>query len=131
MQLNFVDKLMKIKLAPDKKAREDFSNDQVYTVVEKQPSFPGGVSVLMKYIANNIQYPKEAQEKGLQGRVITAFIIRKDGSIDDIKVMRGIDPLLDKEALRVVQSMPKWEPGEQRGEAVSVRYILPIQFKLQ
>lgn len=122
---------MKIKLAPDKKVREDFSNDQVYTVVEKQPSFPGGVSVLMKYIANNIQYPKEAQEKGLQGRVITAFIVRKDGSIDDIKVMRGIDPLLDKEALRVVQSMPKWEPGEQRGEAVSVRYILPIQFKLQ
>lgn len=122
---------MKIKLSPSKEAREDLSDDQVYTVVENQPSFPGGINALMKYIADNIQYPVEAQEKGIQGRVVTAFIVRRDGSIEDAKVMRGVDPLLDKEALRIVQSMPKWNPGKQQGKAVSVRYILPVQFKLQ
>ena len=105
--------------------------DKIYTVVEKQPVFPGGFDALIKYLGSEVKYPVEAQEKGIQGRVVTSFIVRKDGTIDSIKVMRGIDPMLDAEAMRVVKAMPKWKPAEHEGEKVSVRYVLPIQFKLQ
>ena len=117
-----------VLLEDDKKS---YADDKVYTVVEKQPVFPGGFDALFKYLGSEVKYPVEAQEKGIQGRVVTRFIVRKDGTIDSIQVMRGINPLLDAEALRVIKAMPKWEPAEQDGEKVSVRYILPMQFKLQ
>ena len=86
---------------------------------------------MLDFISKNVKYPVAAQENGIQGRVVVGFIVRKDGSISDIQVMRGVDPALDKEAVRVVGSMPKWQPGKQRGVAVSVKYILPVSFKLQ
>ena len=106
-------------------------NTEVYTVVEKMPSFPGGSEGLMKYFAQNIRYPVVAQKKGKQGRVIVQYIIGADGSISNVNVIRSIDPSLDAEAVRVVESMPKWEPGIQNGEKVSVKYTLPVMFRLQ
>ena len=85
---------------------------------------------LMKYLQKNIQYPDEAKKKGIQGRVIVQFIVDKDGSIKDTKVIRGVNSSLDNEALRVINAMPKWEPGKHNGEAVSVRYTVPVSFKL-
>lgn len=104
---------------------------EVYTVVEKMPSFPGGTEGLMKYLAQNIKYPVVAQKEGKQGRVIVQYIIDADGSIRNVNVVRSIDTSLDAEAVRVVESMPKWEPGMQNGEKVSVKYTLPVMFKLQ
>ena len=105
--------------------------DEVFVVVEEQPLFPGGNPALMKFLGDNIKYPVIAQENGISGRVITNFVVEKDGSITDVQVVRGVDPSLDKEALRVIQSMPKWKPGRQRGEDVRVRYTLPVVFRLE
>ena len=110
---------------------EEESAQQIFTVVEKQPEFPGGMSELMKFLAKSIKYPVIAQENGIQGRVVCSFVVNRDGSIVDIQVMRGVDPSLDKEAVRVIGTMPKWKPGEQRGKPVRVRFILPVQFRLQ
>ncbi len=110
---------------------EEEAEEQIFTVVEKNPEFPGGAAALMKYLRDNINYPVIAQENGIQGRVICEFVVNRDGSIVDAKVLRGVDPSLDKEALRVVNSMPKWNPGEQRGKPVRVRFTLPVQFKLE
>ena len=107
------------------------SRDETFVVVENQPEFPGGNEALMKFISENVQYPIEAQEKGIQGKVVCNFIVRKDGSITDVSVVRGVDPLLDAEAVRLLQSMPAWKPGTQRGQAVDVRYTLPVEFRLQ
>lgn len=107
------------------------SGDEIFQVVEDQPEFPGGMEALMKHLSKEIKYPKEAQDKGTQGRVIVQFVVRKDGSITDAKVMKPVDPLLDAEALRVVSEMPNWTPGKQRGEAVNVRFTLPVTFRLQ
>ena len=104
---------------------------EVYVVVEDQPTFPGGNAAMIKFLNETIKYPVEAQEKDIQGRVITNFIVEKDGRITDVQVVRSIDPLLDKEAVRVIQSMPNWEPGAQRGENVRVRFTLPVVFRLQ
>lgn len=104
---------------------------EVYVVVEDQPTFPGGNAAMIKFLNDNIKYPVEAIEKKIDGRVITNFIVEKDGRITDVQVVRGIDPLLDKEAVRVIQSMPNWEPGAQRGENVRVRFTLPVVFRLQ
>jgi TonB family protein len=106
-------------------------NEETFVVVENQPEFPGGNEALMKFLADNVQYPKEAQEKGIQGRVICNFVVMKDGSITDVNVERGVDPLLDAEAVRVLESMPNWKPGTQRGQAVNVRYTTPLVFRLQ
>lgn len=106
-------------------------SNQVFAVVEKMPLFPGGQDGLIAFLAKTIQYPKEAQEKGLQGRVVCSFIVEKDGSLSDVTVIRGIDPLLDQEALRVISVMPKWTPGTQRGKAVRVKYTVPLTFTLQ
>ncbi len=95
------------------------------------PQFPGGEQALFKFLNENIKYPVIAQENGIQGRVICQFVVNTDGSIVDIQVVRGVDPSLDKEAVRVIQSMPKWIPGKQRGKPVRVRFTLPINFKLQ
>lgn len=102
----------------------------VFEVVEVMPEFPGGMGALMKYLSQNIKYPAEAHAKGIQGRVIVSFIVKKDGSIDGAKVARSVDPYLDAEAMRVVAAMPKWEPGKQRGEAVNVRFTVPVMFRL-
>ena len=105
--------------------------EEVFDMVEQAPQFPGGPAELMGWLSKNIRYPVIAQENGIQGRVICQFVVGSDGSVRDIKVMRGVDPSLDKEAIRVIQSMPKWIPGRQNGKAVSVRYTLPVTFKLQ
>ncbi len=105
--------------------------EEVFDMVEQAPQFPGGPAELMAWLGKNIRYPVIAQENGIQGRVICQFVVGSDGSVRDVKVMRGVDPSLDKEAIRVIQSMPKWIPGRQNGKAVSVRYTLPVTFKLQ
>jgi len=106
-------------------------NEEPFVVVENPPEFPGGYEALMKFLADNVQYPKEAQEKGIQGRVICNFVVMKDGSITDVNVVQGVDPLLDAEAVRVLKLMPKWTPGTQRGRAVNVRVTVPVVFRLE
>ena len=95
------------------------------------PSFPGGPSALMSYLSSNVKYPVVAQENGVQGRVVVSFVVERDGSITDVKVVRSVDPSLDREATRVVKSMPNWNPGKQNGSAVRVKYNVPVSFKLQ
>ena len=114
-------------------AREKLATnpDEVFVVVEKQPEFKGGMTALMSYLGENIQYPEEAHKNGIQGRVITNFVVNKDGSISEVTIVRGQDPMLDAEAIRVISSMPNWEPGTQRGEAVRVRFTLPVIFRLE
>ena len=106
------------------------AEEQVFQVVEQMPEFPGGMGECMKFLGQNIKYPAEAIEKGIQGRVIVQMIVERDGSITNTKVVRGVDPLLDAEALRVVNQSPKWIPGKQRGQAVRVKYTLPVMFRL-
>jgi len=103
----------------------------VFQVVETMPSFPGGDQALFKFLGENVKYPVIAQENGIQGRVICQFVVNKDGSIVDVEVVRPVDPSLDKEAIRVIKSMPAWSPGKQRGKSVRVKYTLPVNFKLQ
>ena len=103
---------------------------EVFQVVEEMPEFPGGMGECMKFIGKNIKYPAEAIEKGIQGRVIIQMVVTKEGDIAEAKVVRSIDPLLDAEALRVINSMPKWKPGKQKGEAVNVKYTIPVMFRL-
>ena len=102
----------------------------IFEVVEVQPQFPGGNAALQKFLAENIRFPIEAKERGIQGRVVVQFVVNTDGSIQDVQVVRGVDPLLDREAVRVVQAMPRWTPGQQRGQNVRVRFALPITFRL-
>lgn len=104
---------------------------KVFDVVEEMPSFPGGNGALMSYLASNIKYPVVAQENGVQGRVIVSFVVERDGSISDVRVARSVDPSLDREAQRVVKSMPRWKPGKQNGSAVRVKYTVPVVFRLQ
>jgi protein TonB len=104
---------------------------KVFDVVEQMPSFPGGQSALLQYLSSNIKYPVVAEENGVQGRVIVTFVVEKDGSITDVRVVKSVDPSLDKEAQRVVKSMPKWIPGKQNGSAVRVKYTVPVTFRLQ
>lgn len=104
---------------------------KVFTVVEQMPMFPGGDAALMSYLANNIQYPTVAAENGVQGRVVVGFVVERDGSITDVRILRGVDPSLDREAMRVVKSMPRWTPGKQNGSAVRVKYQVPVAFRLQ
>ena len=109
---------------------EKVDSDGVYLMPYQLPEFPGGIQAMMKFLSTNIKYPVEAQKKGISGRVIVQFVIMEDGTLDQAKVIRGVDPLLDEEALRVVKSMPKWKPGMDRGEAVKVRFTAPIMFNL-
>lgn len=105
--------------------------NKVFDVVEQMPSFPGGTAALMAYLQKSIKYPPVAEENGIQGRVICTFVVERDGGVTDVKIARGVDPSLDKEATRVVSSMPKWIPGKQNGQAVRVKYTLPVTFRLQ
>ena len=106
-------------------------SNKVFDVVEEMPSFPGGQGALMSFLNSNIKYPVVAQENGVQGRVIVGFVVERDGSITDVKVMRSVDPSLDREAQRVVKAMPRWKPGKQNGSAVRVKYTVPVVFRLQ
>ena len=106
----------------------DYGEEDVFQVVEDMPTFPGDIN---KWLGKNVKYPVIAQENNIQGRVTVQFVIEKDGSITDVKVLRGVDTSLDKEAVRVVKSMPKWKPGKQRGKPVRVSYTVPINFRLQ
>lgn len=105
--------------------------NKVFDVVEEQPSFPGGQGALMQWLRDNIKYPVIAAENGIEGRVIVQFVVSKSGSISNVNVVRGVDPSLDKEAVRVVSNMPNWTPGKQNGTTVNVRFTLPVTFKLQ
>ena len=105
--------------------------EKVFDMVEQMPAFPGGMQELMVYLGKNIKYPTIAQENGTQGRVIIQFVVERDGTISDVRVARGVDPYLDKEAVRVVKSMPKWIPGKQNGKAVRVKFTVPVMFRLQ
>ena len=104
--------------------------EEIFQVVEEQPEFPGGMGELMKFLQVNIRYPKEAQAKGIQGRVIVQFVVNSDGSICEEKLIKSVDPQLDAEAIRVIRSMPKWKPGMQKGKPVRVRFTLPVTFRL-
>ena len=103
---------------------------KVYDLVDEMPSFPGGLEELYKWIDNNVQYPAVARENGIEGRVILKFIVEKDGSLSDSTVIHSVHPMVDREALRLVGQMPKWNPGKRAGVPVRVRYCLPIKFKL-
>nr|WP_301850428.1 energy transducer TonB [uncultured Prevotella sp.] len=106
-------------------------SNKVFDVVEEMPHFPGGAAALQAFLSSNTKYPVVAQENGVQGRVIVSFVVERDGSITDVRVVRSVDPSLDREASRVVRSMPRWSPGKQNGSAVRVKYTVPVVFRLQ
>lgn len=114
----------------DFEEEEEVDDNQIFVAVEKMPNFPGGQLALMKYLQKNLKYPRVAQENGIQGRVYVNFVVGKKGEISKIKIVKGVDKSLDQEAMRVVQNMPQWEPGEQMGKAVNVSCNVPINFNL-
>ena len=125
------DKAVEVKYVPVEVEEEEVEEQQIFQVVEEMPEFPGGMAECMKCLSKNIKYPPISAENGIQGRVIVQFVVNQDGSIVDPVVVRGVDSHLDKEALRVIQMMPKWKPGKQRGKAVRVKYTVPVMFRLQ
>ena len=120
----------KQRLNVDESVKND-SISEVFVDFEEMPQFPGGVSALLEFLRTNVRYPKDAFEANVQGRVLVTFVIEKDGSICEAKVVKPVYPSLDEEALRVVNGMPNWEPGKVAGEPVRVKYTIPIAFKLQ
>ena len=111
---------------------ETIEDDQPFLIAETMPSFQGGdLNTFRNWVQQNVKFPQIALENGIQGRVSCSFVVNKDGSIVDAEVIRGVDPSLDKEALRVINSMPKWSPGKQRGKPVRVKYTVPVTFRLQ
>ena len=128
---NGVDSVDKQPAANMDVTAEDLVQGEVYDMTEQQPQFPGGPKELMAFLGKNIRYPVAAQEAGVQGRVICQFVITKEGKVADIKVLRSVSPEIDEEAVRVIKAMPAWTPGKQDGQAVNVRYTLPVTFKLQ
>ncbi|CDA21564.1 MAG TPA: energy transducer TonB [Porphyromonadaceae bacterium] len=109
----------------------EVEEEEVYIIVEQMPGFPGGEEALLKYISDHIEYPTMAVERGIEGRVTVRFVVNKDGYVQDVTVIRGVHELLDKEAVRVIQSLPRWNPGKQNGVAVAVYYNVPVNFTLQ
>ncbi len=116
---------------PPEEDEEGIDETEIFTVVESMPEYPGGMGALMRYLAENIKYPPLAKESGIQGRVFINFVVEPNGSISNVKVLRGIGGGCDEEAVRVVEKMPKWKPGKQRGKNVRVSYNLPVKFTLQ
>ena len=110
---------------------EEVVEQEIFQIVEEMPQFPGGEQKLMEFVAKNIKYPQIARETGIQGRVFVGFVVEPDGSISNVKLLRGIGGGCDEEAMRVIKSLPKWKPGKQRGKAVRVSYQIPVFFKLQ
>ncbi len=125
------DEQTETEVAPIEEEEEETDEVFQFAVIEDKPEFPGGMAGLLKYIATHTKYPQIAKENGISGKVYVQFVIGKDGKVTDVKVVRGRDPYLDKEAVRVVKSLPAWKPGKQRGKPVKVSYIVPINFKLQ
>ena len=125
------DVVEKVQIEEPKQEVKQEVTQKIFDVVEQQPSFPGGQSALLSWLSSNIHYPPVAEENGIQGRVVVSFVVEPDGSISNVQVVRGVDPSLDKEAVRVTKAMPKWVPGKQNGQAVRVKYNLPVTFKLQ
>ncbi|MCR5159004.1 MAG: energy transducer TonB [Prevotella sp.] len=113
------------------KVEEKEEETKVFEVVEQMPQFPGGDAALMQFLSSHIKYPVVAEENGIQGRVVCTFVVERNGSITDVKVVKSVDPSLDKEAVRVIKSMPNWIPGKQNGSAVRVKYTVPVTFRLQ
>ena len=126
-----IDEETAIEVAPVIQEEEEADEGQVFFIVEDMPEFPGGELALRKFIANAIKYPVIAQENGIQGKVYVNFVVDTDGSITNARIARGVDSSLDKEALRVVNTLPRWKPGQQRGKPVKVSYTVPINFVLQ
>lgn len=124
------DEVIEEYIAPEI-VEEEVVEQEIFQIVEEMPSFPGGEAKLMEYIAKNIKYPQIARETGVQGRVFVGFVVEPDGSISNVKLLRGIGGGCDEEAMRVIKSLPKWKPGKQRGKAVRVSYQIPVFFKLQ
>ena len=122
---------VKVEPEPVKEEAPKPKDDQIFTAVEQQAEFPGGQSKLMSWLSSNIRYPESAQQNDIQGRVVVQFVVERDGSIGHAKVVKGVDKDLDREALRVVNKMPKWQPGKNNGVAVRSYFTLPVTFKLQ
>ena len=125
------DVVEKVVIEEPKEEVKQEVTQKIFDVVEQQPSFPGGQTALLQWLQQNIHYPPVAEENGIQGRVVVSFVVEPYGSITNVQVVRGVDPSLDKEAVRVTKAMPKWQPGKQNGQAVRVKYNLPVQFRLQ
>lgn len=123
-----VERLRDAIAQPEPKPVEE---EKIHEVVEQMPAFPGGMGELMAYLSKNVRYPAICQETGVQGRVVCSFIVEKDGSIADVRVVRSVDPNLDREAVRVLKTMPRWIPGMQNGHTVRVKYNVPVAFRLQ
>ncbi len=113
------------------KVEQKEEETKVFEVVEQMPQFPGGDAALMQYLSSHIKYPVVAEENGIQGRVVCTFVVERNGSISDVRVVKSVDPSLDKEAVRVIKGMPSWIPGKQNGSAVRVKYTVPVTFRLQ
>ena len=126
-----VDEDTEIDVVIEEEPEEEVVEEEIFTIVENMPEFPGGTTALFKYLGKNIKYPAMAKDAGIKGKVYVTFVVDRDGSIADVKVLRGIGGGCDEEAVRVVKSMPKWAPGKQRGKAVRVQYNLPINFILK
>lgn len=122
------DKLFDTSNAPEKVAADD---PEIYDMVEQRPMFPGGDLAMVEYLQKNIKYPQDAQQNDKQGVVVCQFVITSEGKIGDVKVMRSVYPSLDEEAVRVIKAMPTWTPGKQDGQAVNVRFTLPVRFHLK
>lgn len=120
-----------IEFTPMEIQEEEEDEEEIFKVVEKVAGFPGGQAKLMEFLRKELVYPQIAIDNNVQGRVIVQFVVNKDGSIQDVKVARGVDPVLDEEAIRVVKKMPKWIPAEQRGKTVRSRFQLPVMFKFK
>ncbi len=116
---------------PPVREEEEVIEEEIFTVVESMPEFPGGPGKMLEFIATNIKYPPMARESGIQGRVFVNFVVEPDGSVSNVNIIRGIGGGCDEEAIRVVKTMPKWTPGRQRGKAVRVSFNLPVRFTLQ
>lgn len=111
--------------------KKEDPTQEIFVVVEDMPEFPGGNEAMVQFLADNIQYPEVAKENGIQGRVTCQFVVLKDGTVSDVKIIRGVDPSIDAEAVRVLETMPAWKPGKQRGQAVNVQFTLPVVFSLK
>lgn len=118
------------EFAPIVVEEEEIEEDVIFTVVEDQPSFPGGEEARIRYLQENLRYPQMAREAGIQGTVFVTFVVERDGSVTDVRVLRGIGGGCDEEAVRVVRNMPRWQPGRQRGQPVRVQFNMPIRFVL-
>ena len=112
------------------KAQDDKGHNEVFLVVENMPEYPGGEDAFRKDIIEAIKYPDEAKKKNIKGKVFVSFVVNKEGKVENAKIERGVDPLLDKEALRVIKQLKTWKPGEQKGIKVKVKFTVPIDFSL-